>query len=280
MGEQSLTAQASSCIQSYKNCFEWTNIFLAFVAAVLGMAACASYSKKPGVQMNVPFMIQPTYLWTGTADPVLLQRVYYGLNGYTAYVTDAASSNPKPTKYTYNYSDTYDALKCGTNDYTGYQQQPGFPNQTFGCDALSQCSLVGKVSMAFTCLGFLTALLTMILCHYRRSADSWSKKLMCMLFSFLSMLCSVIAFGAFGACMSWVGTSYSPQQDANPPADCLGPCGSVGESNMYYPGPGGGLSLTSVVFFIIVFALTTAIPVADDAISAASDSGIDGANKA
>lgn len=250
MGEQ-------SCIQAYKNCFQWINIILAFIAAVLGMAACASFSNKPGIQMNVPFVIQPLYTWTGTDDAVLQGKGYYGLSGYTfwisgGYLQQLGMPPQGNIKATYNYADTYDALKCGTDDYLGYKSpSSNIANPEFmdlGCDALNTCATVGKVSMAFTCLGFLCALVTMILSYKRKSMDSWAKKIMSMLFSFVSMLCSLIAFLAFGGCMSYVPQEYTPQQDPKPPTSCS-TCGLGGKAYVLYPGPGGGLSLASVVFF-------------------------------
>jgi len=276
-----MSAPTPTCIQSYKNCFQWTSIIFAFVAAVLGMAACASYSKKPGVQMNVPFMIQPTYQKIGNNDPVLQAKYYFGLSGYTAW--------DDKHKATYDYTATYDMLKCDDTDaYMPYVSNANantkLPLMPLGCLGLKTCSTTGKVSMAFTCLGFLTALITMIFANMRRQSDSWTKKIMSIIFSLASLLCSMIAFLAFGACMSYITQSYSPAQNPAPTglcvvttscdpqsADC---CGNTGTSNVIYPGPGAGLSLTSIFLFVCVFAFSIAIPASDESIAAAKDAGL------
>lgn len=278
-----MSAPIPTCIQSYKNCFQWTSIIFAFIAAVLGMAACASYSKKPGVQMNVPFMIQPSYQKIGNNDPVLQSKYYFGLSGYTAW-SDVTSK-----KVTYDYTATYDMLKCDTDEYMPAFSPAVSPNplplMPLGCPGLKTCSTTGKVSMAFTCLGFLTALITMIFANMRRQSDSWTKKIMSIIFSLASLLCSLIAFLAFGACMSYITQTYSPAQNPAPTGLCptingcdpingLSCCGNTGTSTVIYPGPGAGLSLTSIFLFVCVFAFSIAIPASDESIAAAKDAGL------
>lgn len=260
-----------TCIQSYKNCFQWTNIILSLVAAILGMAACASYSKKASTMMNVPYMIRPSYTWTGTDDAVLVGKSYFGLSGFTSW----SGTSPNLVRLTFDYSNTYDLVKCDTDDYlgVGISTDTGAAGLTYGCKMLKTCATVGKVSMAFTCLGFLTALITMIFSNMRRASDGWTKKMFSVLFSFLSMLCSLIAFLSFGACMQYIPQAYTPQQDQEPPASCGSSCSSsaTGSASVIYPGPGASMAMTSVIFFTVVFALSVAIPASDDALHAAKE---------
>jgi len=148
---------------------------------------------------------------------------------------------------------------------------------SIGCDGLMQCSQVGKVSMAFVIMGFLMAIISMICSKSRREADTYSKKLMSIIFSLAALLCSLISFVAFGACVRWFNQFYQPVQDANPSTTCLAtgsPCGSTGSSNFIYPGIAAALSIANLSFFIIVFALNIAMPARDVALAAAEKSQV------
>lgn len=221
-------------------------------------------------------MIGPSYSYDKEKATVL-SKVYYGLSGLTYWAKSGTGGNVYGT---YSYIDSYNGMNCGTNKYKGFGQYSDVSDKfitTVGCDGLMQCSQVGKVSMAFVIMGFLMAIISMICSKSRREADTYSKKLMSIIFSLAALLCSLISFVAFGACVRWFPQSYNPVQDANPSATCLATgtnCGSMGSSNFIYPGIAAALSIANLSFFIIVFALNIAMPARDVALAAAEKSQV------
>lgn len=270
-----------TCVETQKGTLHVLNILLAFIAAVCGMAASASFSGSESTLRMVPFMIGPNYSYDKEKATVM-GKTYYGLSGLTYWAKSGTGGNVYGT---YSYIDSYNGMNCGTNKYKGFGQYSDVSEKyitSIGCDGLMQCSQVGKVSMAFVIMGFLMAIISMICSKSRREADTYSKKLMSIIFSFAALLCSLISFVAFGACVRWFNQSYKPVQDANPSTTCLAIpfpqtsnyCGSMGSSNFIYPGIAAALSIANLSFFIIVFALNIAMPARDVALAAAEKSQV------
>jgi len=261
-----------TCVETQKGTLHLLNILLAFIAAVCGMAASASFSGSESTLRMVPFMIGPSYMYVKEKATVM-SKYYYGLSGLTYWAKSPTGGNVYGT---YSYIDSYNGMNCGTNKYKGFGKYSDVSEKyitSIGCDGLMQCSQVGKVSMAFVIMGFLMAIISMICSKSRREADTYSKKLMSIIFSLAALLCSLISFVAFGACVRWFNQFYQPVQDANPPENCK-TCGSTGSSNFIYPGIAAALSIANLSFFIIVFALNIAMPARDVALAAAEKSQV------
>ena len=227
-------------------------------SSILMMAACASYTNSPANIVNVPWAIYKTSseLVTPSADDdsddTVVQnnmQQWIGLRGvvtqdyaYTRKGDDDTQSNiGEPVLQL--FQDKYDELQC-PNDDSGFNADGSTNTET--CIAMSKCLGTGKVVVAFIVLGFLLAIVSMVISGMRRKCDGYFKKLLSIIFSCSTILCCVISFTAFSPCLGYNWPLLYNR--------------ILGEYKYMYPGAGGAMAITSFVFFSFVAIANFIIP--------------------
>jgi len=241
------------------------NVFIALIAAILMIVACASYKSNTQTIQAMPFFILSSSL---AADPTgLLPSAcqYIGLLGFCGAVCGStaliAANDPSRTctdATTNTYALLYaNPLTCNSGTY------PTGATADFitGCDVAGKCVSGGKVTIAFAVISVIAALFTMVMFAWRMTSDGACQKLLALACAIGTFVCCVIAFAGFQPC----GTGLYNIAKTN---DAIGLL-KLGVS----PGLGGIMAVLSFVFFIYVMLMAIMIP--SKAPTAAGNSGLD-----
>ena len=235
-------------------------IGLSGFSSILMMAACASYSDVTANIVNVPWAIYKDNTIkvitksSGTGDDIefdddsimiQVMQQWIGLRGTVTQLFDengVATGDPVTTLF----ADSYDKIKCPNDEVVTDAAGNVLANYTEDCIALEKCLGTGKVCVAFIVIGFLLAMVSMVLSSMRMKGDGYFKKLLAFIFSCSTIVSCVIAYSAFSPCL---GYNWVIRYDR------------IADVYQYmYPGAGGAMAITSFVFLGIVAVINAVVP--------------------